>query len=37
MDIYNTIANDEYGVGFDQLDQTEKDWIINEVDNLIKK
>ncbi len=37
MDIYNTIANDEYGVDFDQLDQTKKDWIINEVDNLIKK
>jgi hypothetical protein len=37
MDIYNTIANDEYGVDFEQLDQTEKDWIISEVDNLIKK
>ena len=34
MDIYDDIANDEFGMDFDQLGPNEQEWVRNEIDNL---
>lgn len=34
MDIYDDIANEEFGMDYDQLGPNEQDWVRNEIDNL---
>jgi hypothetical protein len=34
MDIYDDIANEEFGMDFDQLGPNEQEWVRNEIDNL---
>ena len=34
MDIYDDIANEEFGMDYDQLGPNEQEWVRNEVDNL---
>ena len=34
MDIYDEIANMEFGMDYDQLGDNEKDWVHNEIDNM---
>ena len=34
MDIYDEIANMEFGMDYDQLGSNEKEWVHNEIDNM---
>jgi len=34
MDIYDDIANEEFGMDYDQLGPNEQEWVRNEIDNL---
>lgn len=34
MDIYDDIANEEFGMDYDQLGSNEQEWVRNEIDNL---
>jgi len=34
MDIYDDVANEEFGMDFDQLGPNEQEWVRNEIDNL---
>jgi hypothetical protein len=34
MDIYDEIANMEFGMDYDQLGDNEKDWVRDEIDNM---
>jgi len=33
MDIYDEIANEEFGMDFEQLGSNEKDWVMDEIEN----
>ena len=33
MDIYDEVANNEFGLDFEQLGSNEKDWVMDEVEN----
>ncbi len=34
MDIYDDIANEEFGMDYDQLGSNEKEWVRDEIDNM---
>ena len=34
MDIYDEIANEEFGMDYDQLGSNEKEWVRDEIDNM---
>ena len=34
MDIYDDIANSEFGMDYDQLGDNEKEWVRDEIDNM---
>jgi len=34
MDIYDDIANSEFGMDYDQLGSNEKEWVRDEIDNM---
>ena len=34
MDIEDEIANEEFGMDYDQLGSNEKDWVRDEIDNM---
>lgn len=34
MDIYDDIANSEFGMDYDQLDSNEQEWVRDEIDNM---
>ena len=34
IDIYDDIANEEFGMDYDQLGPNEQEWVRNEIDNL---
>jgi len=34
MDIYDQIANEEFGMDYDQLGPNEQDWVRDEIDNM---
>ena len=34
MDIYDDIANMEFGMDYDQLGPNEKEWVLDEIDNM---
>ena len=34
MDIYDDIANEEFGMDYDQLGPNEQEWVRDEIDNL---
>ena len=33
MDIYDEIANEKFGMDFEQLGSNEKDWVVEEIEN----
>ena len=37
MDIYDDLANSEFGMDFDELGSNEQDWVRDEVDKTPKK
>ena len=37
MDIYDDLANSEFGMDFDELGSNEQDWVRDEVDKAPKK
>lgn len=37
MDIYDDIANSEFGMDFDELGSNEQDWVRDEIDKTPKK
>ena len=37
MDIYDDLANSEFGMDFDELGSNEQDWVRDEIDKIPKK
>jgi hypothetical protein len=34
MDIFDELANEEFGMCFESLGSNEKEWVLDEIDNM---